>query len=75
MYKTIVYFTDLQDNGYVYNVGDTFPREGAYASRARIASLASDNNLQGKPLIEEVKEAETSAEATTKRVRRKKDAD
>ena len=28
MYKVIHFFTDLQDNDFAYEVGDTFPRKG-----------------------------------------------
>lgn len=79
MYKTIVYFTDLQDMNHVYKVGDVYPREGITVPDSRIASLASENNLQGKPLIEEVEEVVESAEELTeapkKRGRRKKNVD
>ena len=66
MYKVIKYFTDLQDNNYAYYVGDTFPRNGVEVGAERVAELASDKNLQGVPLIEEVVEK-------PKRTRKKKD--
>lgn len=56
MYKVIKYFTDLQDNNYAYYVGDTFPHNGVEVGSERIAELSSDKNLQGVPLIEEIKE-------------------
>jgi len=56
MYKVIEYFTDLQDNSYIYNPGDEFPREGLTVSDARLKELSGKNNKQGKPLIEKVKE-------------------
>ena len=56
MYKVIESFTDLQDNNYVYYVGDTFPHNGVEAGAERIAELASDKNRLGVPLIEEVAE-------------------
>ena len=65
MYKVIKYFTDLQDNNYAYHVGDTFPHNGVEVGAERIAELASDTNLQGVPLIEEVVEK-------PKRTRKKK---
>lgn len=55
MYRVIVKFTDLQDNGYAYNVGDIFPRVGLDVTDERIAELASDKNRRGIPLIREVK--------------------
>ena len=66
MYKVIKSFTDLQDNNYAYSVGDTFPHNGVEVGAERIAELASDKNLQGIPLIEEVAEK-------PKRTRKKKD--
>lgn len=66
MYKVIKSFTDLQDNNYAYYVGDTFPHNGVAAGAERVAELASDKNLQGVPLIEEVVEK-------PKRTRKKKE--
>ena len=65
MYRVIKSFTDLQDNNYAYSVGETFPRNGVEAGAERISELASDKNLQGVPLIEEVVEK-------PKRTRKKK---
>lgn len=65
MYKVIESFTDLQDNNYVYYVGDTFPRNGVEVGAERIAELASGNNRLGFPLIEKVAEK-------PKRTRKKK---
>ena len=64
MYRVIRLFTDLQDDGHKYSVGDTYPRRGVVATGERIAELASDKNRQGVPLIEEITETvpETAAE-------------
>ncbi|MHB7942150.1 Rho termination factor N-terminal domain-containing protein [Staphylococcus capitis] len=56
MYKVIEYFTDLQDDDYTYNVGDTFPRKGLTVSKERLTELSTKNNRQNKPLIERVEE-------------------
>lgn len=56
MWKVVKYFTDLQDDGYAYNVGDIYPREGLNPSEERIAELSSKQNKQGVPLIKEVKQ-------------------
>ena len=64
MYKVIESFTDLQDNNYVYYVGDTFPHKGVEVGAERIAELESDKNRLGIPLIEEIAEK-------PKRVRKK----
>lgn len=66
MYKVIEYFTDLQDNGYAYNTGDTFPREGLEVSEERFAELASSKNKRRKPLIEEIPEETAEAEPEEK---------
>ena len=52
MYKVIHFFTDLQDKGHEYSVGDKFPRTGLTVSENRLKELATANNKQGKPLIE-----------------------
>lgn len=66
MYRVIKPFRDLKDNNHVYSVGDTFPHDGVEVDDERIAELASDKNLQGVPLIEEVAEK-------PRRTRKKKD--
>lgn len=63
MYKVIHFFTDLQDNEYAYDVGDTFPRIGVAVSEDRFKELASSDNKQKTPLIEYVKEAETQVDS------------
>ena len=55
-YKVIKFFHDLQDNNRPYNVGDAFPHaEANPGSEERIAELAGNHNLQGVPLIVEIK--------------------
>ena len=66
MYKVIERFMDLQDDNHIYEVGDAYPREGAYPKLERIRELASNRNKIGKPLIEEIVEK-------PKRTRKKKD--
>ncbi len=66
MYKVIERFMDLQDDNYIYEVGDAYPREGADPTLERIHELASNSNKIGKPLIEEIAEK-------PKRARKKKD--
>ena len=66
MYRVIKAFRDLKDNNRLYSVGDTFPHNGVDVGAERIAELASDKNLQGVPLIEEIVEK-------PKRTRKKKD--
>jgi hypothetical protein len=56
MYRVIKAFVDLQDSNFAYSVGDEFPRKGLNVLQSRINELASANNRQGSPLIEEVEE-------------------
>lgn len=56
MYRVKVYFTDLQDNDYAYNVGDKFPRDGMAVTFDRIKELSGTQNKRGIALIEEVRE-------------------
>lgn len=54
MYKAIVMFRDMQDNGYLYRPGDTFPRDGLVIDALRAAELADSANRRGYPLIAQV---------------------
>lgn len=64
MYKVVKMFDDLQDATetktetayHRYEVGDTYPRHGLKPSAERIKELSGSDNLQGTPLIVEVKE-------------------
>lgn len=70
MYKVIKFFTDLHDNNYPYNVGDTYPRSGIKVSDGRLAELAGSGNKQGEPLIEKVEAPapkKPAAKKTTKK--------
>lgn len=62
MFKVIKRFADLQDNRYVYDVGDIYPREGLKPTKKRISELASNKNKLKTPLIVEIEEIETEAE-------------
>ena len=66
MYKVIKLFTDLQDNGHKYEVGDEYPRLGLKPSLARIAELSGSNNRQKTPLIVEVDDLAEKQEAENK---------
>ena len=70
MYKAIEYFTDNQDNGYAYNVGDVYPREGYTPTEERIQELASADNVRRRPVIAEStnEEIETVAEVTEEEI-------
>lgn len=64
MYEVIHFFTDLQDFGHAYKVGDSFPRPGVAASEARLKELSGSNNRQKTPLIRLVGGKEADASAT-----------
>lgn len=55
MYKVISRFADMLDSLHVYEVGDTYPRDGVQPTSERIEELKGEKNKIGKPLIEEVK--------------------
>lgn len=55
-YKVIRFFYDLQDSAHLYNVGDSYPRDGIAVPDKRIAELLGSKNRLKEPLIEEVKE-------------------
>lgn len=54
-YKVLIAFTDSQDDRYVYQAGDKYPRLGYMPTEERIAELSGKNNTFGTPLIELVK--------------------
>ena len=66
MFRVIKHFTDMQDGNFAYNVGDEFPRKGMSVLPSRIRELASDENRQGCPLIEEIPDVEDKPEKKTK---------
>lgn len=68
MFRVIKHFTDMQDNNFAYEIGDTFPRKGMSVLPSRIKELASDKNRQGVPLIEEIPEVEEKPKKKSKSV-------
>lgn len=62
MYRVIAYFTDIQDGGHAYNVGDIFPREGVTVSDERLKELSGAENKRGIALIEAVKSKKAETE-------------
>ena len=52
MYKVLVMFTDLQDNGYKYLPGNEYPRKGLNPSPERIVELSTTANKRHIKLIE-----------------------
>lgn len=66
MFKVIEAFADLMDGGFVYGVGDEYPRPGKEVSRERLEELSSDRNRRGVVLIAEegLSEAKEDAKET-----------
>ncbi|MBQ7563912.1 MAG: hypothetical protein IJT16_07980 [Lachnospiraceae bacterium] len=56
MFRTIVHFTDMQDEDRPYYEGDPYPREGLEVSEERFKELSTSANRRGIPLIEKVQE-------------------
>lgn len=56
MYKVIVKFADMEDGQHIYEIGDSYPREGYEPDQKRIDFLASDENKIGTPVIEFIPE-------------------
>lgn len=79
MYKVIKSFSDLQDNGFVYKVGDIFPHLGKEVTQERTDELATGNNKRKEVLIQYIEEhhiVEKSIieEAPVERRRKRKNA-
>lgn len=55
MYRVINTFKDLQDDGHVYKVGDTYPRGEDKPTKKRAEELASKHPTHKFAFIEEVK--------------------
>jgi hypothetical protein len=64
-YKVIVTFSDLEDNGHLYSVGDVYPRKEVTPTLDRVEFLLSCRNLLGKPVIEKTDTEEGTNEVTT----------
>jgi hypothetical protein len=62
MYKVLRRFTDLQDNRYLYQPGDEYPRAGLDVSEDRIDELSSSNNRRHVALIKFVPQEVDTAE-------------
>lgn len=65
MYNVICRFADLQDESHVYEVGDTYPRDGYEPTLKRIRELSGKKNKIGQPLIKEIPEEIPAVEIMT----------
>lgn len=55
MYIVLKNFTDLEDNGHKYTMGEEYPRKGYEPTEERVKALTSGNNKAGIKLLKEVK--------------------
>lgn len=52
VYKVIHPFKDLEDKSFLYQVGDSYPREGLIPTKKRIEELKGAENKLKRPLIQ-----------------------
>lgn len=67
MFKVVRRFKETKHDGHIYEVGDTYPREGSKATKARLEELSTGKNKYKQIYIEEVVEGtveEVAGEAT-----------
>ena len=62
-YEVIRDFSDLQDDGYIYRVGDVFPHGDDVVDNARLLELSTTANKRGMILIKAVREADDPEDA------------
>ena len=53
-YKVVRRFQETKHDGHVYEVGDSYPKEGSKATKARLEELATKKNKYEQIFIEEV---------------------
>lgn len=63
MYRVLIAFIDMEDNGHVYNAGDQFPRPGIKVREERLEELSSNLNKAGVALIVDESTEERPSEA------------
>ncbi|MGG3841825.1 termination factor Rho [Anoxybacillus kestanbolensis] len=61
-YKVVRRFKELKHDGHIYNVGDSYPKEGYKATKARLEELSTTKNKYSQIYIEEVKETPNDEE-------------
>ena len=55
-YHVMSYFKDTLDGGFVYHVGDQYPRHGYEPTQERIRELSTNENIRKKPLIKKIQQ-------------------
>lgn len=68
-YRVVKAFADKHDNGYIYQVGDAYPRMGFSVSEQRLEELSSDRNQCGVALIvnEDIEEGLSDTKEDTRK--------
>ena len=66
MYIVLKNFTDLEDNGHKYTMGEEYPRKGYEPTEERVKALTSGNNKACLKLIKEVKAPKSEEKAEPK---------
>lgn len=61
-YKVVREFKETKHDGHVYVVGDSYPKEGEKATKARLEELSTTKNKYKKVYIEEVVNEEQKVE-------------
>lgn len=61
-FKVVRRFQEVKHDDHVYEVGDSYPKEGKKATKARFEELSTEKNDYKKIYIEEVKETPTEKE-------------
>ena len=52
-YKVVRRFKETKHDGHVYEVGDSYPKEGSRATKARLEELSTQKNKYEQIFIEE----------------------
>ncbi|WP_186328448.1 hypothetical protein [Paenibacillus sp. 32O-W] len=66
MFRVVRRFKELKHDGHIYQVGDTYPKEGSKATKTRLEELTTGKNKYKQVYIEEV--VEENAEKVTEEV-------
>lgn len=53
-YKVVRRFKETKHDGHVYEVGDSYPKEGSKATKTRLEELSTKKNKEEQIFIEEV---------------------
>lgn len=54
IFKVVRRFKELKHDGHIYDVGDTYPKEGHKASKHRLEELSTTKNKYKQIFIEKV---------------------